>query len=283
MPSIELRTLRVEDINQCQRLRQQAGWNQSNTDWRRFLSFNPTGCFVASVEDRIVGTVCTIAYETFGWVAMVLVDESFRRQGIGRRMLQAGIEHLESRGLTVKLDATPAGKLLYDTLGFHDEYNAARYETRSAIAPAVSLQSCVSLPLDDLDRLDEYDRVIFGNSRQAVLRSYLANFPHYCFCLKKGQEIEGYIMAREGMNAFHIGPWVSNDPDCARALFSACLQQRNPERIFVDILEPNPHAQAILQECGFQLQRPFIRMYKGVNSRPGRPEYVFGMSGPELG
>lgn len=283
MPPFELQVLREDNIEQCQRLRQQAGWNQSDVDWRRFLSFNPEGCYAAWMDGRIVGTVCTIAYETFGWVAMVLVDQDFRRQGIGRRMLLAGIEHLESRGLTVKLDATPAGKLLYDTLGFQDEYGAARYEGRNITLPAVAKNSCIPMSQRDLDFLDEYDREIFGNSRRAVLQSYLDYYPQYCFCLKNGSKIEGYIMAREGVNAFHLGPWVCNDLATARQLLQACLQQRKPEMVFVDTLEPNPNAKALLVECGFQLQRPFIRMYRGVNTHPGRPENVFGMSGPELG
>ncbi|MFB3788057.1 MAG: GNAT family N-acetyltransferase [bacterium] len=271
------------DFPDCQRLREQAGWNQTLTDWRRFLSFNPTGCFVAVLGERVVGTVCTIPYEDcFGWVAMVIVDREHRREGIGRALLLMGIEHLESRGLTVKLDATPQGKQLYDTLGFQDEYGAARYERHAESLPGEASRA-ERLRVADLDQLNEWDRMIFGASRMPVMQSYMEFFPEFAFCLREKGALRGYIMGREGTHAFHIGPWVADDPKSARRLLDTLLDFRKPERIFVDIVHPNPHATVLLESRGFRQQRPFIRMFRGVNRHPGTPERVYGMSGPELG
>lgn len=283
MPLCEYRIMTEADFPDCQRLREQAGWNQTLTDWRRFLSFNPTGCFVAVLGERVVGTVCTIPYEDrFGWVAMVIVDRDHRREGIGRALLLKGIEHLEDRGLTVKLDATPQGKQLYDTLGFQDEYGAARYERNAESLPG-GAATAERIRVTDLDPLNEWDRAVFGASRRLVLQSYLVHYPEYAFWLREKGAVRGYIMAREGSHAFHIGPWVAEDPKSARCLLDSLLDSRKPERIFVDIVHPNPHATVLLESCGFRQQRPFIRMFRGVNKHPGAPERVYGMSGPELG
>ncbi|MBD3268204.1 GNAT family N-acetyltransferase [bacterium] len=278
-----LRQMQKDDLPKCQDLKAQTGWNQLLADWQRFWNLNPIGCFVVTDTDRIIGTVCTVAYENFGWVAMVIVDNEYRRQGIGTQLLMAGIEHLENRGLCVKLDATPEGKMLYDTLGFVDEYKAARYEWEGTLPQFPHPTICEPLNTASLGELNDFDQSIFGNSRQDVLKSYLDRYPKSSFCLRDETGLCGYIMAREGYKAFHIGPWVATSPTAALNLLQTCMLERQPERIFIDIIEPNPHALNMLSNLGFTLQRPFIRMFRGQNADPGKPELVYSMSGPELG
>ncbi len=281
--SYDIRLMTEDDFPRCQELREQVGWNQTLNDWRRFLSFNPPGCFTAVSDGQVIGTACTIPYENrFGWVAMVIVDLEFRRLGIGKALLLKGIQHLEDRGLTVKLDATPDGKLLYDTLGFKDEYGAARYEA-DAFSWAGTDPSCHPVSAADMDELSEFDARLFGASRRAVLEAYVKFYSQHAFCVRKDGALAGYIFAREGSKAFHVGPWVANDPDTAQKLLSHLIAVRQPQRLFLDILEPNPHVQPMLTELGFKKQRPFIRMFKGVNTHPGTPEIIYSISGPELG
>lgn len=280
---IHLRVMMPDDLPDCQELKQRIGWNQRLDDWRRFHALNPCGCFVAVHTTQIVGTVCTVAYQKCGWVAMVIVDPDYRRMGIGRLLLLKGIEHLEQRGLTVKLDATPQGKMLYDTLGFQDEYTGARYECGAAQQSGNCKAECQQVSKNDLDEITAFDREIFGDERRAVLASYLKSFPQYAFWIKEQNQMVGYLLAREGENAFHIGPWIALNEEAARSLFIHCIKKRAPERTFVDIISPNLGSEAIVRELGFTQQRPFIRMYRGKNSTPGKPQYIYGMSGPELG
>lgn len=278
-----IRVMTGEDLPQCQTLRQQIRWNQTIVDWQRFLSLNPVGCFVVTDQDRIVGTVCTVAYQSFGWIAMVIVDEAYRRKGIGRMLLLQGIEHLESRNLTVKLDATPEGKQLYDTLGFVDEYNAARYECFGIGFEPKPMDDVIQITQDTLEEVAQFDVAIFGEKRKHVQQSYMDHYSENALYLKVNQQVQGYIMGREGDRAFHIGPWVARNETAAQYLFTALLNQRKPENVFVDIVEPNKQVLPILEPYTFEMQRKFIRMYKGKNHCPGMPHLIYGMSGAELG
>src|SRR5207253_338766 len=61
-------------------------------------------------------------YGRAGWVGMVLVDPEFRRRGVATALMGAALDHLRRRGVTtVKLDATPAGRSVYERLGFEPE------------------------------------------------------------------------------------------------------------------------------------------------------------------
>ena len=125
----EIRCLTLDDIAAAQRLREQAGWNQTDADWRRLLTWSPDGCWVAERDGRVVGTTAVTAYgRRIAWIGMVLVGEAHRRQGIGRALLGHAIEHLDGLGIeTIALDSTPEGQPLYASLGFADAFELARW------------------------------------------------------------------------------------------------------------------------------------------------------------
>src|SRR5262249_32451649 len=103
------------DIALGMRLKQQAGWNQTEADWRRCLALEPDGCFVAELDSQSVGTVTTCTFGDVAWVAMVLVEETVRGRGIGRALMERALAYLESTGVRcVRLDATPLGRPLYE-------------------------------------------------------------------------------------------------------------------------------------------------------------------------
>src|SRR5690625_1396381 len=116
--SIELRRMETCDIPFAMRLKEVADWNQLPEDWEFLLEAGSDGNLVAMLDGRPAGTVTTLTYgDRFSWIGMVLVDPQMRRRGVGTRLLEAAIERARRHG-DVLLDATPEGKLLYETLGF---------------------------------------------------------------------------------------------------------------------------------------------------------------------
>src|ERR1035441_796845 len=91
-----LRVMTSADIPAGMRLKEIAGWNQTRGDWKRFLRASPAGCFVAESE--------------------------------GPNLVEKPIEYLDGCGIpSMKLDATPQGKPLYEKLGFVSEYEIERW------------------------------------------------------------------------------------------------------------------------------------------------------------
>ncbi len=125
-PSI--REMTADDIPLGMRLKTQAGWNQLPTDWRRFIELEPTGCFVAQLDGQDVGTVTTCVFDDIAWLAMMLVDDNFRGQGIGKALMNHALAYLDGRGvMSVRLDATPLGQPLYEKLGFVAQFQMVRF------------------------------------------------------------------------------------------------------------------------------------------------------------
>src|SRR5262249_24073287 len=128
-PVIRIRPMSVADIPLGMRLKHQAGWNQTEADWGRFLELEPEGCFVAEWDGAPAGTVTTCIFGPVAWVAMVLVETCLRGRGIGKALMQHALGFLDERGIhSIRLDATRLGRPLYELLGFAAEYSLDRLE-----------------------------------------------------------------------------------------------------------------------------------------------------------
>jgi GNAT superfamily N-acetyltransferase len=278
---MNLRTMTTDDVPAGMRLKDLAGWNQTPADWRCFLESSPTGCFAADVDGKVVGTAATIVYEhRFAWIGMVLVDPEFRGRGIGTRLLEKAIEHLDGIGIrTMKLDATPAGRPIYQKLGFQDEYEIERWLLKRDAPDAAPLTDPHPVP----DRVLQLDREIFGGDRSALLRSLAAENPDFAMVSERNSEIAGYTFGRRGTLADHLGPWMARDEETAAGLLDEFLKRSRRETVFVDALKDRRFATGLLQARGFTVSRPLTRMVRGPNSYPGRPELLCAILGPEFG
>ena len=119
----KLRLLHAADLAAVMELSRLAGWNQTIDDWQTLLRLDPLGCFGIEVDDRIVATTTLLCYGTrLAWIGMVLTMPDYRRLGFAQRLVQAALQRSAALKIaSVKLDATPEGRPLYEKLGFQTE------------------------------------------------------------------------------------------------------------------------------------------------------------------
>lgn len=275
------RQLTEADIPRGLALCRQAGWNQLEKDWKIFLTLSPEGCLAAEA-DKVIGTATTLKYgDCFSWIGMVLVDKEFRGRGIGMELLLKALDLLEKE-ITVKLDATPAGRQLYLKLGFVDEYPLSRM-VRPGIHHKPYKSAARTFQKDELEKIAELDNKVFGANRLPLLERIFSGAPNMTFILEKKNEVLGYGFGRQGYNYIHIGPVVAADEKGAQQLVSAALNQSNGQAVILDVPHFNPSWIAWLGSIGFEEQRPFYRMYRGPNRFPGKYEKQYAILGPEFG
>lgn len=282
--SMTLRVMTPNDIPGGVRLNTLAGWNQTEADWRRFLAGSPNSCFVMEDGAKVVGTAATISYENrFGWISMVLVDPEYRNRGIGTHLLRRAVQHLDDAGIpTLKLDATPLGKPLYEKMGFVSEYEIERWILKRA-APKQDNIIPRSEPMSQWSEILALDREIFGADRSALLRSLLELGPDFSLTVESARQLLGYAFGRHGLFADHLGPWMARDRNAAKQVLSDFLRRSSRATIVVDSLKSNGMAREILHDYGFSVARPLTRMYRGPNPFPGKPELLCAIIGPEFG
>src|SRR6185369_4869352 len=159
----EIRLLFESDIPAAMRLKEAAGWNQTEADWRRLLSLAPNGCFAAVSNGRLVGTTTTTVYDELAWIGMVLVDPQHRRQGIAAQLMNVALDYLNGKVGTIKLDATSLGQPVYEKFGFEVESEVERW-TGNATGGGTQSPSVM-----DRAALLELDRLAFKADRSKLI------------------------------------------------------------------------------------------------------------------
>lgn len=281
-----IRPLLSSDIPFAMSLVSQAGWNQLPGDWERLLQAAPQGCFLATVDDQPVATVTTTSFgKELAWIGMMLVDPAFRRQGLATQLLQYCIRYLHDQGIAcIKLDATPAGRLVYERIGFVDEWSFQRWERPAAelgssqqsgdrVNSPGSERATSRIALSDFEQLD---RDAFGADRRQLLELFARD------SLTAFRE-DGYGMLREGRLANYLGPIVAKQPASGQAIAAELAGSSCDSRMFWDIPGKNTHATELAQRLGFQPVRELIRMRLGPALQLPHPEYVFALSDPATG
>jgi GNAT superfamily N-acetyltransferase len=141
-PGVVIRPARIDEIELAGRLRSMmAGeeglpWDEAHPGWQtRFSAYfrakqerGDAQLWYADLSSQIVGMGsfsvldeyrAAVFARTGGWVNSVFVIPQYRRHGIGRALMQAGIDWLRGRGcVVVRLRTSDGGRPLYEALGF---------------------------------------------------------------------------------------------------------------------------------------------------------------------
>jgi GNAT superfamily N-acetyltransferase len=279
----DIGTLAPAELGDADALVKEAGWNQTEADWSVFLALGT----VYAIRDRgrVIATTATLPYGgKFGWISMVLIAGSYRRQGLGTKLMERAIGDLTAKGLVPVLDATPAGRDVYVGLGFQDSFGYKRLllSDRKVIP---SLESGVAVePISDAawPELCAYDRTAFGADRSEVLARLRGRLPEAEFCVWRGGHIAGFLMGRMGRRAAQLGPLVADNEEMACALLAQALETLSPP-VYIDFIDDKPQTARFLATAGFAPERPLTRMLLNRSAAFQDVSQSYAVMGPEFG
>ncbi len=304
-----LRLFCPEDIPAAMALKDFAGWNQTEEDWKLFLKLVPEGCFALEKEGNVIATSTAVPYSGFGWVGMMLVHPGERRKGYGTRTLVEAVAFLEGKGVVPALDATPMGRPLYEKHGFRELCNVERLIGKAPMEVRPH-PACSRMDASNLGEALELDRESFGADRRSILEGLLGREGAAGFLFRAGGRCEGFILGRPGTRFFHLGPWVARSTVAAGGLLDTALAavldsvpgsvpgsgpgsvpgSVSGAPVGVDVLVPNAPARSLAERAGLPVVRTLVRMVKGTagparKTAPpgGRPDRIYGLAGLEWG
>jgi GNAT superfamily N-acetyltransferase len=257
------------------RIKEAAGWNQTERDWRNLLRLAPETCFGLDCDGALAATATAVCYaRRLAWIGMVLTSPAQRRRGFARLLLEHTIETLIARQIEwIKLDATEMGVPLYRQLGFEPESAVERWAATAA-------QPSGSPLVDPWGNYPALDRHAFGADRSDLL-ALLA--PMGAAAIAD----QGYAVARSGSQAAYFGPCVSCGPETAGQLLAWFLARHAGEALYWDLLPHNRETENLARSHGFRPLRRLVRMVRpgvaGAAPLHHDDSQVFAIAGFEYG
>jgi GNAT superfamily N-acetyltransferase len=264
------RKLVPSDLPAVLGLSTQAGWNQTEADWRLLLEIAPDRCLGIEVDGELASTATLVSYGSeLAWIGMVLTKERFRGLGFAKRLLTELVRVADQSGIQcVKLDATDQAQPLYAKLGFRSEQPVERWHASIPLSSAPS-QPSAGLPLESLDA----DRQAFGADRRHLLQRLALRSR----LLQNGVS---FAMTRPGRICNYLGPCMADDPVTARATIARGLTEGG--EWYWDLLPAVTSAADLARKFGFSPDRSLVRMVRGADLR-GDERRIYALAGFELG
>jgi len=250
----------------------EAQWNQNEADWRYFLT-KGTVYGLRDSASRLIATAALLPYtRREGWISMVLVTESRRRQGLATRLIDTCLDAAMRLGLTVWLDATPAGAAVYGPLGFSPtlQLRRLRFGAGASAAPGSEL------PAGKLGDFISCDINAMGFDRRALIID-LSSRPGSRLLSTN----DAMALVRDGRAARHIGPVFAANSDSALALVAGIAASERGAQL-IDVVADQTAFLDGLTRSGWAMERSFQRMRFGhAAAQAGEPP--FAVAGPEFG
>jgi GNAT superfamily N-acetyltransferase len=271
--------LDARDIDACLALSDESGWNQNADDWRLFIEEGRT-FGVRDADGRLVASAAALPYERdLAYVAMVLVTQSRRREGIATRLVDLCVEHIRRLGLVPVLDATPAGEAVYSQQGFRTLFGLERWQGQAEPAGALGAAGIRPSVPSDAETIAALDAGATGAPRCAVIADFLGRAGSHAFL---SGDRSGFVLVRRGRRALQLGPLVAGTPVEALKLLGAALGAVSGA-VFIDVPVLQKGIGDWLAAHGFTRQRGFSRMAFGRSEPFGASGRLFASAGPEFG
>lgn len=257
------------------------GWNPGLYDMDSFYQADPEGFLLGLLDGQPIASISVVKYgDDFGFLGFYIVTPSFRGQGYGLRLWQAGMARLAGRN--VGLDGVVEQQDNYRKSGFVLACQNVRYEGRVA-GDLSEPDGIVAFPGLPFEAFAVYDRDFFPADRTRFLCAWLAQPGLVALGIRRGHQLAGYGVIRPCRSGYKIGPLFADDATLAERLLQALLARATPGALFyLDVPSVNAAAVALAERWGMQVVFNTARMYTG---RPpslavGR---MFGITSFELG
>ena len=224
---ITLETMTPDHLDGAVVLSQQAGWPHRIEDWAMVLALS--NGVVALEGENVVGTaMATPLNEDIATINMVIVDETMRGRGLGRKLMEAALDATQGRNCL--LIATQDGLPLYEKLGFVARGEIIQHQGAARQVDAPRDVSWVKN--DEFPHSVTLDHQAFGHDRTALMQ--LLRDKAKFAVIRLDREILAFAAIRPFGRGQVIGPVVAKTDGEAKKLIEFLLSQYADQFVRVD-------------------------------------------------
>lgn len=277
---------------------------------RRLLEIEPEGWLLAEEGGRPLGTGGLVVFGSSAYVGLVATEPSAQGRGVATRVMRRLLGLAEERGCArVLLDASAAGRPLYEKLGFVADDGIGLWQRPALPRPLPGTANPSSGWSDEpriLSLADEvrteggagrkersaspalpeellaFDGRCWGERRDRALELFAGADPARCF-LARGPEgrLQGYglLQAEAGV----VGPLLALHKEAAAALLARLLAAADPGELVAYIPAANEAGARLFGAAGFALQRSLTHMRLGPPLDAERRRLVYSQANFALG
>ena len=272
--SLLIRPMLTEDLPAATELSEELQWPHRLEDWELFLSIGEG--LVAERDGKVIGTI-------MGWrfghdratIGMVIVGSADRGCGVGRKLMNAMIERLGDR--SISLNSTDAGVALNESLGFVEIGRVYQHQGIVREVPLSDLKPGERVrPKGRADtHLAELYSDASGTDRHELFDALTAD--SRTIVKSRENEVVGFAMLRRFGSGWTIAPVVASDSDSAKTLILHWLAAKKGRFCRIDVTTES-NLSGWLADIGLPSVASVRTMVRGVSPHAGTEAKVFAVA-----
>jgi hypothetical protein len=276
-----IRSMMKNELDFAIELAAAEGWNPGLQDRDCFYAADRNGFFLGLLNDKPIACLSAVKYsDSFGFLGLYIVKDSYRGKGYGIKLWQCGLDYL--RGCNIGLDGVVAQQSNYKKSGFRAAYRNIRYRGFTG-GQFPHHPKLIKLADISFAQIHSYDAAFFPADRAAFLKLWLTQPNSLALGIMEQNQLVGYGLIRPCREGYKIAPLYADSPELAETLWlglNASVKEEQP--VFIDIGENNPHALALVERHKMQIIFETSRMY--TQYAPALDfERLYGITSFELG
>ncbi|GLQ06627.1 GNAT family N-acetyltransferase [Sneathiella chinensis] len=270
----DIRRLDGSHMDALMAITDEVGWGFTRQYWQVVLA---AGAVFGLYRDEDTPAAVSAIFDygpELSALGVVIVRERYRGQGLASLVIDAAEGGLERTGAPLLLISTADGQPVYERRGFVTVSECRKLVKPEGVIvgepPKLENGRFVPVTEDNLDRVLELDRAVFGADRTPVIRAMF----HTCLqalAVEQDGDLTGYafLYARQGIEA--IGPVVAENDAMAKALCQMLAYGREGG-VRIDVLSHQATFGEALGTLGFQTAEAVpLMMLNGSSDLVSRP------------
>ncbi|MGF7533763.1 GNAT family N-acetyltransferase [Bacillus mexicanus] len=278
----ELIELQEEHIPGLLRLCRQAGWPDYGERELRMLVQQKSVFGYQNSKGDIISCIGLFRYGRLASIGIVIVDNKYKRQGLGRRMVNTCISKAD-KNASIMLCATKEGLPLYEKSGFQTAGSVRKYSCQH-FKPMTKKHDFALTAFTELDFREVLaaDQAAFGGDRSTLLHSLISQSDESVIIRNKEGKLIGYGLSAQTPCNLKFGPIVAPSSEAAAQLINRLAAgKQGPMRI--DVPGDSVSLHAPLKAMGFHLDdEPPLMLYPN-KTFPARNGQLFALISQGLG
>jgi|GEM_PF-928077 len=241
----------------------------------------------AYVDGQLAGVASVYRYgQSLAWLGNVAVLPDVQRRGIGSKLVDHVLRHLEVEagdvpvGLVARKDLAP----LYVRFGFRAVGEVVRLEADRVLVPhlpqePLSAEGQGDAWLDDACRLDRH---AFGADRSELFGRVVRAADKVIAVRDEAGKAQGMGVALPSETGMKVGPIVAQNDIMALNLMHL-LAEDVDEPVVIDVPAERASFLHRLRKLGFEDQSSSVIMLRGAPRLPGHRQYLYALLRPAFG
>ena len=208
----------------------------------------------------------------------MLVNPSYWRRGLGKIVFKQLLNSIPKENNTpLELEASSAGKPLYEQFGFKSDYEVSSYfkQTNETTCEKAQSETCTE---EDIKEIVALDAAACGSTREEQIRKITKIAKNQIVVDKRDDHVQGFLIYSKCDNGIRIGPWIHQNSKDSAKLFQRAfkiISQKFPSTN-VSVHTANQIAIDILNAEGFtKANFTSYHMHKGDDTHLNAKKEIY--------